>query len=639
MSSLYRGFPIGSLLVWSTRSGAAATRGDSPSDQGVVKLLLDGQQRITSLYGIVRGRPPRFFDGNANAFTGLHFNLDDETFEFYSPAKMRDNGVWIDVTRLMQEGVGSIIQPFMTNSAYAEKSKLYLDRVNAVCQIPKRDLHVEEVTGEDKTVDVVVEIFNRVNSGGTKLSKGDLALAKICADWPEARQEMRSRIREWHEAGYVFKLDWLLRNMNAVVTGQALFSALRDVTPRELQDGLKKAEKAIDYLLNLIAGRLGLDHDAVLGGRYAFPVMSRYVVLLGGKLVDSREQDRLLYWYIHSMLWGRYTGASETILAQDLRAISEDGDGRDRPAPDALERLIENLRRVRVDLQVRPEDFDAWSLGARVYPMLYLLTRVYGARDWGTGQVLSAHLLGKSSALNLHHIFPKARLYEHGYTRPEVNAVANFCFQTLGTNAAIGAREPSDYFPEVERRYPGALASQWVPTDPELWRMENYREFLKARRELLAEAANRFLEELLEGRPEGAATHMAGRAVEAGQEAQESRGPEMEVSPGDRQAAIPPGPRVDEVGELLAWVSKRGLPQPELHFEVCDPRSGEPLTIVDMAWPSGVQEGLSEPVALLLEPDKAAERALNRVGYRYFDTVAGLRDYLERLWDDQQAAS
>jgi hypothetical protein len=41
------------------------------------------------------------------------------------------------------------------------------------------------VTGADKTLDVVVDIFNRVNSGGTKLSKGDLALAKICADWPE----------------------------------------------------------------------------------------------------------------------------------------------------------------------------------------------------------------------------------------------------------------------------------------------------------------------------------------------------------------------------------------------------------------------------------------------------------------------
>ena len=77
--------------------------------------------------------------------------------------------------------------------------------------IKEIDLHIEEVTGEDKTVDVVVDIFNRVNSGGTKLSKGDLALAKICAEWPEARDQMKTELEKWREAGFHFKLDWLLR--------------------------------------------------------------------------------------------------------------------------------------------------------------------------------------------------------------------------------------------------------------------------------------------------------------------------------------------------------------------------------------------------------------------------------------------
>ncbi len=61
----------------------------------------------------------------------------------------------------------------------------------------RKVLHVEEVTGADKTLDVVVDIFNRVNSGGTKLSQGDLALAKICADWPEARDQMKAKLTEW----------------------------------------------------------------------------------------------------------------------------------------------------------------------------------------------------------------------------------------------------------------------------------------------------------------------------------------------------------------------------------------------------------------------------------------------------------
>ena len=67
------------------------------------------------------------------------------------------------------------------------------------------------MTGEDKTVDLVVDIFNRVNSGGTKLSKGDLALAKICAEWPAARDEMKKRLDKWRQAGFHFKLELLLR--------------------------------------------------------------------------------------------------------------------------------------------------------------------------------------------------------------------------------------------------------------------------------------------------------------------------------------------------------------------------------------------------------------------------------------------
>ena len=89
MHSLYRKHPIGSLLVWVTKTDTAHARGPGELSPGVVELLLDGQQRMTTLYGIVRGKSPRFFDGNADTFTGLHFNLVDEVFEFYAPSKMK----------------------------------------------------------------------------------------------------------------------------------------------------------------------------------------------------------------------------------------------------------------------------------------------------------------------------------------------------------------------------------------------------------------------------------------------------------------------------------------------------------------------------------------------------------------------
>src|SRR5690349_19724913 len=83
MHALYHRYPIGSLLVWLTKTETASARGDGVLAQGSVELLLDGQQRITSLYGIIRGTAPKFFDGDENAFTGLYFNLEDETFEFH----------------------------------------------------------------------------------------------------------------------------------------------------------------------------------------------------------------------------------------------------------------------------------------------------------------------------------------------------------------------------------------------------------------------------------------------------------------------------------------------------------------------------------------------------------------------------
>jgi len=280
MYSLYQRHPVGSLLVWVTKSDTAVARGDSELPLGHVKLLLDGQQRITSLYGIVRGRPPKFFDGNEKAFLGLYFHLDDQIFEFYAPMKMEGNPLWINVTDLMQNGVGKAIQKLIVIPELSDKTSSYIERINAINSIKDINLHIEEVTGEDKTVDIVVDIFNRVNSGGTKLSKGDLALAKICAAWPDARDEMKERLEKWQKVGFEFRLEWLLRCVNAITTGEALFAALKDVDTPAVQKGLSDAEKMVDKLLNLISSRLGLDHDRVLGSRYSFPLLARYLSTL-----------------------------------------------------------------------------------------------------------------------------------------------------------------------------------------------------------------------------------------------------------------------------------------------------------------------------------------------------------------------
>jgi uncharacterized protein with ParB-like and HNH nuclease domain len=134
-----------------------------------------------------------------------------------------------------------------------------MDRLNRLKSILDREVHEDKIAGSDKTVEVVVEIFNRVNSGGTKLSKGDLALAKICAQWPDARAVMRSYLDTWHEAEFSFNLDWLLRNVTAVATGRAEFSSLadRDIDVDSFQASLASSAQYIGTFLDTVAGRLG----------------------------------------------------------------------------------------------------------------------------------------------------------------------------------------------------------------------------------------------------------------------------------------------------------------------------------------------------------------------------------------------
>jgi hypothetical protein len=598
MHSLYRRYPVGSLLVWLTRPESEQTRGGGSLSPGAIRLLLDGQQRITTLYGIIRGKPPQFFEGNEQAFTNLYFHLDDEVFEFYGPLKMRDNPLWINVTELMQNGVGLFITRLM-QSGNLDPSKIntYINRLTAIENIRQIDFHVEEVAGEDKTIDIVVDIFNRVNSGGTTLSKGDLALAKIGANWPQARGAMNGLLEKWQGRGFSFKLEWLLRCINAVTTGNALYSALAEVKTPAFQKGLAETEELVDSLLDMVVSRLGLDHDHVLGSRYSFPLLARYLSLRGGRLEDRAERDRLLFWYIHTFLWGRYAGSTESALNQDL-AIIQSSDA-------MLEGLIQQLRQNRGDLRLAPDDFTGWGTNNRFYPFLYMLTRVGHARDWASGRDMTRD--GARPHLQLHNIFPKDLLYDHRYSRPEVNAIANYAFVTPAGLSLVGKRHPADYLEELEQRYPGTLASYWIPLDRQLWHPERYRDFLIARRELLAQAANTFLEGLRAGvLPELDGVRLS----------------EAQLQPRDEETLM--------LQMCNAWMRQQGLPQGEMHFEVKDPTSDEPFTL-DLAWPDGLRPGSGEkPTALLLSEEAEVIEAAQRLGYQAFTSVPAFYRYVER---------
>lgn len=600
MRSLFRGYPVGSLLVWETEADPGAVRGASEPGAGVRLLLLDGQQRITTLYGIVRGRPPAFFEGRADAFTGLRFHLRTESFEFFARAKMANDPYWIDVSDVfgaegLERTISALIAKGVENSE-AVGLTVKLVKLHAVLD---RNFHQEKITGASVTYDMVVDIFNKVNSGGTKLSKGDLALARICADDPSIRGRMRELLKRWDSWNYTFSLDWLLRSVNAVVTGRALFSALEGVPARDIASGLERSARHVEVFLQTVQGRLGLDHNRVLMGRGSVPVISRLLDRNGGSFGSARERDQVLFWYVHAALWGRYAASVESVLQQDFETLDQGG----------MDALIESLERWRGgNLTLRPYDFDSYGIGSRFYPLLYLMTRVLEAKDLGTGIPLKAEMLGPLASLQVHHIFPKAYLYDHGFERAWVNSVANFAFLTQDTNLQIGRKDPAEYLAEVAHRQPGALESQWIPNDRSLWRAERYKDFVAARQELLVTAANGFLGELREGTAQRVA--------------------DLKAMPG--VLVMEQDGRTRAVNAAVAELENLGGVVPERDIEIADPVTGEVLAVAEAWWPEGLQPGLGAPVVLELDPEDATLPRLEELGYGVFTTVDALLGFGRR---------
>jgi len=193
-------------------------------------------------------------------------------------------------------------------------------------------------------------------------------------------------------------------------------------------------------------------------------------------------------------------------------------------------------------------------------------------------------------------------------------ALANFCFLTKDTNLNISATKPEIYFEQVEIKHPGALASQWVPMDPALWKLDNYPAFLEARKALLADAANQFMETLLHGDKDWLSSPTAA--------------PIPTVA---TPTNLLIGDDVPSEGYLVAlnnWIGGHGLPPGEFDFDLADPATGEQVAVLDLAWPKGFQEGLSQPVALILEPPPGVIDAASAAGYRCFTSVEGLEEHV-----------
>ena len=466
LDSLYRRYPVGTLLFWRASDLPFARDLDTRSAGGSAvrtrDFVLDGQQRLTALARVI-------YDGEPD----IRFNIETETFEVANAAIKRDPN-WIPVTDVFRDGAVRVgTERGLFQGKDAEES---LNRLNELADIRKVLVTVYTLDGFD--YNEITEIFVRVNSKGTRLRQAELAIAQIAFSLPGmVTDRLKAYEDELDDSGYDIDLRFLIRCLAAVATGQSRFRALEEVlrdNPRQIEAAWEDTRKGIEYFLNLARENLGLESWDWVPSNNALVVPVAY---LARRPYADVDRNGVLRWFLLSSVWGRYGGATETRLDQDLRLLRE---------ASPFEALERQLRQDVGRLEVSVGDLDDAGRNSPLFLAAYLACRQRGARDWATGVALSSTNLGTQHLLELHHIFPRALIADR-YDRKDVNEIANLSFISKTANLGIGKKPPEEYLEGIPRE---RLEQQFVPMDRALWGIDAYQDFLQRRRELLADGIN-----------------------------------------------------------------------------------------------------------------------------------------------------
>jgi hypothetical protein len=522
LDSLYRGYPSGAILLWETDETVplqefAVSQQRNPYQS--TRLLLDGQQRLTSLLAVIRAEHVKV-RGRKKPID-LLFNLehpdqlalvtavnedanddediiedeadstDDELQRRFdkmtfvvATRKLEQLPHWVkvsDVFRtdedapfLSRAGIEKISDPRYTK--YSQR----LARLRAI----RRYMYRMDVLERGMSYDEVTVIFVRVNSLGAKLRSSDLALAQITAKWRNSLATFQAFQQQCAKTGFDLDLGLHLKNMIAFATGQSRFLTVGSLSLEKLQSAWKESCRGMEFAMNFLKSNAGMDSPALLSSPFLLVTLAYF----GHKRdfhIPTEESDRLRFWVLLANAKGRYSrGSSETILDQDLATLRDGG---------GTQELIDRLRLQVGRLDITPEELEGRNQRSALFKTMFLAFRADGAKDWRSNLTIALDHSGTQHRLQFHHIFPKAVL-KSAYTTREADDIANLCFIAGKTNRQISDKAPSQYFPPmIEKSGPAAFEAQCIPTDSSILTTDAYKAFLYRRRALVTKRLNEFL--------------------------------------------------------------------------------------------------------------------------------------------------
>ena len=501
IDSLIKDYPTGTMLTWETNN-PPELKGDYVYEltKGSVKLILDGQQRITTLYMLMTGEIPPYYTKKEilEDIRGLHVNVQTTSLEYYRKTIMEHDPCWIDITEIFKGNIRTrdIIDELERKNdgerIEREVENLIDDNIESIKKIRDREF-LEQIIPVKATIKEAIDIFYIVNSSGVNLTDAELALAQISGYWPQAREEFKEKLNYLSEKGWVFNLDFIMYVLLGTI--HRMGSKMEKLHSIENKDEIQRVwkildDKVLDYTMNLLQSQGYVDHSDEINSVYALVPIITYVYLKPNHKLNEEEIKKVIKWFYYSQVRFRYISQLPQKLDKDLKVVESS----ESPFDELLKVISEER-----PLEIKPQEFVGRSIRSPFFSLMKWYFKSQNAICLGTGLSIRKNM-GKKYTLENDHIFAYSVLRDSEYydmddriDKSLAQEFTNRMILTLSENRTKSNKLAEVYLKDVKSKFPNSLTLQCIPENEELWKIENYKEFLKERRVLLSERFNHFL--------------------------------------------------------------------------------------------------------------------------------------------------